>query len=167
MARLLVLWLLAERQLTGYEIKKALSDEGMKFWFGLEDASIYSTLRTLTKHGHAQIVGTEQQGNRPARTRYRITNEGRRYYRGLLTHVLAVPSLPIAPIDVVLAASGDLEPTTVSEALARRSKALHELAAQIAELAAAAPSPTIADRNLCMVAAEIAWLNSLDQRRIT
>ena len=89
MARLLVLWLLNERPMHGYEIKKSLSDAGMRFWFGLEDASIYSVLRTLAKHGYAVASAPEQQGNRPARTRYEITTEGRRHYRQLLEQAYA------------------------------------------------------------------------------
>lgn len=167
MTRLLILWLLAERPLTGYEIKKALTDDGMRFWFELEDGSIYSALRTLTKHGHAEIAGTEQQGNRPTRTRYRITAAGRRRYRELLIDALRTPALPIAPIDVALAARGDLDPTAVSEALAARTKSLHELGTDIDAHGAAAPSRAVVDRNRALVLAELDWLEQLDQRTAT
>lgn len=167
MARLLVLWLLAERPLTGYEIKKSLTAGGMAFWFGLEDGSIYSVLRTLTKHGLADVVGIEHEGNRPARTRYRITPQGRQHYRSLLIEALRTPALPVSPIDVALAARGDLEPTVVAESLAARSKALHELAAEIDAGVASAPSPAIAERNRSIIDAELDWLAELDQQTIT
>ena len=57
MARLLVLWILSERASYGYEIKKALTDQGMAFWFGLEDASVYQVLRTLVDHYRVELVG--------------------------------------------------------------------------------------------------------------
>lgn len=167
MARLLVLWLLNERSSYGYEIKKALSDEATAFWFSLDDASIYSALRTLAKHSHIEDVGTEQQGRRPPRTRYAITPQGRRYYRQLLLDALATPSLPISAIDVALAARGDLDATSVSEALARRAMSLDEIAARIDALRPGAPSPEIAARNLTLVDAERAWLAALDQSTIT
>ena len=167
MARLLVLWLLTERSSYGYEIKKALSDEATAFWFSLDDASIYSALRTLTKHGHIDEVGTEQQGRRPPRTRYAITPQGRRYYRQLLIDALATPSLPVSSIDVALAARGDLDATAVSEALSRRAKSLDEMAARIEALRPGTPSLEIAARNLALVDAERAWLAALDQTRIT
>ena len=167
MARLLVLWLLAERSSYGYEIKKALSDEATGFWFSLDDASIYSALRTLTKHGHTKQLGTEQEGRRPQRTRYAITSSGRRYYRSLLVDALATPSLPVAPVDVALAARGDLDPTAVSEALARRATSLDELATGIEAARLSTPSPAIASRNLALVDAERAWLAALDQSTIT
>ena len=167
MARLLTLWLLAERPLTGYEIKKALTDDGMRFWFGLEDGSIYSVLRTLTKHGHAEIVATEQHGNRPTRTRYRITAAGRRHYRELLVEALATPALPVAAIDVALAAGGDLDPTVVGEALATRTKALHELLADAEAHRNASPASIIVDRNVALLSAELDWLARTDDRSAT
>lgn len=167
MARLLVLWILSEHPMHGYQIKKALSDEGMSFWFGLEDASIYSVLRTLAKNGYAQELPSEQAGNRPRRTRYRITPAGRRYYRNLLAEALAQPTPSIAAVDVALAARGDLDSATVSEALATRTKSLHELEAQIEAARAAAPAPAMVDRNLALVRAELAWLAELDHATIT
>lgn len=167
MARLLVLWLLSEQPMHGYQIKKALSDDGMAFWFGLEDASIYSALRTLTKNGYAQELPTEQPGNRPPRTRYRITASGRQHYRYLLTEALKHPTPPIAAIDVALAARGDLDATTISEALATRTKSLHTLEEKIEAARSAAPATAIVDRNLTLVRAELRWLSELDHSTIT
>ncbi len=167
MARLLVLWLLSEHPMHGYQIKKALSDDGIAFWFGLEDASIYSVLRTLTKNGYAQELPAEQSGNRPQRTKYRITASGRRHYRHLLAEALAHPTPPVAAVDVALAARGDLDPTAISEALATRTKSLHGLEAEIEAARAAAPAAAIVDRNLALVQAELSWLNELDHSTIT
>lgn len=167
MARLLVLWLLSERSCYGYEMKKALSDESTRFWFALDDASIYSVLRTLTKHGYAEAVGVEQEGARPRRTRYAITGEGRRHYRELLVEALSTPVRPIGPIDIALAARGDLPATEVGMALAERAKRLDRTATRIREHRRGAPSPAIADRNLAIVEAERAWLATLDQATIT
>ena len=47
MARLLVLWLLAEGPLHGYRIQKILGDPGLAFWFRVEDASIFTRLRSM------------------------------------------------------------------------------------------------------------------------
>jgi DNA-binding PadR family transcriptional regulator len=167
MARLLVLWILSERACHGYEIKKALSDQGTAFWFGLDDTSIYSALRTLVKLGFARELGTEREGARPPRTRYEITPGGRAHYRELLVEALATPRLPTAPIDVALAANGDLDEATVRAALTRRAAALDELADRIRRAAAAAPSRHIVERNRALVDAERAWLAALDPSAIT
>lgn len=167
MARLLVLWILSERASYGYQIKKALTDGGMAFWFGLDDTSIYSALRTLVKLGYATEAGTEQDGARPPRTRYRITPEGRAHYRELLAEALAAPRLQVAPIDVALAAAGDLDTATVSEALGRRAAELGDLLAGIERAAAAAPSRSIVERNRVLIEAELAWLRTVDPSTIS
>lgn len=167
MARLLVLWLLNERAMHGYQIKKALTDDGMAFWFRLEDASIYSVLRTLTKNGYAESDGGDSGGGRRQRTTYRITSSGRQYYRSLLAEALATPVRPASPIDVALSARGDLEPTEVSSALADRSKRLHELVAEMQRGKRAAPSAAMVERNLAVVQAELDWLDRLDHSSVS
>jgi DNA-binding PadR family transcriptional regulator len=139
----------------------------MAFWFGLEEASIYSVLRTLAKNGHAKELPIEQPGNRPQRTRYAITASGRRYYRALLVEALTTTAIPVTPFDVALAARGDLDPTTVSESIAQRLKSLHELEADIARAATSSPSRAMVDRNLAVVRAERLWLEQLGQRTIS
>lgn len=161
MARLLVLWILSERACYGYEIKKALTDRGMAFWFGLEDASVYQVLRTLTRHGHAREVGVEQPGARPPRTRYALTGSGRRHYAELLHRAGGTVALPVAPVDVVLAARGDLDADEVADVLATRADALRRLRREIDEHRTACPHPAIADRSAALVDAELAWLTDL------
>jgi DNA-binding PadR family transcriptional regulator len=166
MIRLLVLWLLSERAMYGYEIKKSLSDPGFAFWFPVEDASIYSALRTLAKHGYAVEAAVEQPGARPRRTRYAITAEGRRLYHRLLAEALATPVLSVGLVDVALAAGGDLDPTEIGVALSARAKALAELREDIEGARRAAPHPAIVDRNLGIVEAELRWLERLDHASI-
>jgi DNA-binding PadR family transcriptional regulator len=165
MARLLVLWILSERASYGYEIKKALTDQGMAFWFGLEDASVYQVLRTLVRHGHAREVGVEREGARPPRTRYALTPSGRRHYADLLRQAGAQVSLPVAGIDVVLAAQGDLDRDELDAVLADRGERLRRLRDQIGEHRAGCPHPAVAARNLALVDAELAWLDDLDPDR--
>jgi DNA-binding PadR family transcriptional regulator len=163
MSRLLVLWLLAERSSYGYEIKKSLTDAGMAFWFALEDASIYSALRTLVRHGYASEVGVEQDPGRPQRTRYAITPAGRRHYQDLLKAGAATVSLPVAGLDVVLAAQGDLSASELQLALETRRSGLLALIAGIDRERGACPHPAIADRNRALLAAELRWLDEFTQ----
>lgn len=151
----------------GYEIKKALADAGMSFWFALEDASIYSVLRTLAKRGYARELGLERVGSRPERRRYAITESGRGYYRDLLVDALATVALPVAPVDVALAARGDLAADVVAEALDARRAALARLGDMIERHRRAAPSGAIADRAHGLVQAEQQWLDRLDLTSIT
>ena len=60
LTRLLVLWLLSEGRLHGYQIKKILDDDTLRFWFPDEFGSIYSVLRTLERHGYVTPVAVER-----------------------------------------------------------------------------------------------------------
>lgn len=161
MTRLLLLWLLAERALTGYEIKRGLTDAGMRFWFTVEDASIYSVLRTLLRNGHVVEEAVERTDTRRPRTRYAITPEGRAHYRGLLRQALADPHPFAAPVEVALAAGGDLDPGEVVSCLSLRAEALRGLIAEQERHAPSSPSVPLVGRRRALARAELAWVEEL------
>jgi len=156
-----VLWLLAERPRYGYEITKSLTDSGMRFWFAVEEASIYSVLRTLTRHGYAVEQGVERADTGRPRVRYALTVAGRAYYEDLVRAALAEPTGFGSPLDVALAAAGDLDPGEVALLLARRGQALGATQDEIARQARSAPDPAVAGRRAALVAAELEWLRRL------
>lgn len=156
--RLLILWLLAEGPHHGYSLKAILTDPGFAPWFALEDASIYAMLRSLVKQGLAEVTGEERVGNRPARTRYRITPEGRWTLAGELPVAMAAAAQRPEPVHAALAAADEFEPCGLRTGLAARREALVERRRYIRERAPAAPSQLLARRELALLAAELAWL---------
>jgi DNA-binding PadR family transcriptional regulator len=162
LTRLLVLWLLSEQSLHGYRIKKILDDEALRFWFPVEYGSIYAVLRSLVRGGYVESVAVEREGQRPERTRYAITGEGRRHLSELLER--AWRELPSVgdPLDLALAARSDLEDESrVPELLATRRKALHERLARLDALGRAAPAPEMVDRQRALMQAELTWTEAL------
>ena len=85
LTRLLILWLLSEQSLHGYRIKRILDEETLAVWFPTRVGSIYAVLRTLVREGQVEAVAVEREGQRPERTRYAITAQGRRHFEDLLT----------------------------------------------------------------------------------
>ncbi len=156
--RLLILWLLSEGPHHGYSLKAILTDRGFAPWFALEDASIYAMLRSLVKQGLAEVAGEERVGNRPARTRYRITPEGRRALAGELPVAMAATAQRPEPVHVALAAVDEFEPCGLRAGLAARREALVERRRHIRKRAPAAPSQLLARRELALLDAELAWL---------
>jgi DNA-binding PadR family transcriptional regulator len=155
--RLLILWLLSEGPRHGYRLKSILTDPGLAFWFPIEDASIYAMLRSLVKQGLARVAGEERDGNRPSRTLYRITPEG----RAALAHDLAAAWEVVAdngrPIDAVLAARDEFEPAEIAAGLKARHRALVTRRERLKALHPRAPSPLLARREAALLDAEIAW----------
>ena len=158
--RLLVLWLLSERPHHGYSIKAILTDAGFAPWFALEDASIYAMLKSLTRQGLAVVAGEEQPGNRPGRTLYKITAQGRIALATDMKPALTVTRARPEPVHAALAAIDELEPAELREALVRRQVAVTERLDLVTRQALAAPSGLVARRELALLDTELAWLKS-------
>jgi DNA-binding PadR family transcriptional regulator len=162
---LLVLWLLAEQPHHGYSIRKILSDAGLSFWFPVEDASIYSMLRSLVKGGFARELRSEREGRRPKRTLYAITPEGRAHYAELLRRAWRETASITDPVQVAFAAHGDLPDREVEQLAQDRAASLRARLERISELRTAAPAQEMADRETARVRAELNWLQKWTNNR--
>lgn len=81
--RLVILGFLRERPLYGYEIKQIIEDR-MGDWTSIAFGSIYFALNKMTKDGLIEKLSTEQDGSRPSRTIYQITEAGHEEFQKLL-----------------------------------------------------------------------------------
>jgi DNA-binding PadR family transcriptional regulator len=82
-SRLVILGFLRGRPLYGYEIKQMI-ERIMGDWTNIAFGSIYFALKKLSEEGFVEKAGTEQEGRRPSRTVYRITDAGRAEFMRLL-----------------------------------------------------------------------------------
>jgi DNA-binding PadR family transcriptional regulator len=161
LTRMLVLWLLSEGPLHGYRIRSILGDDTLGFWFPLEDASIYSCLRTLVKRGYARVLGKERAGRRPPRTRYAVTPQGRDHLRELLRRAWVELPATAEPVALALAATSELERGEVAELLAARESALRERLRALPAVRRRAPAGEMAERLAALTRAEIRWLKRM------
>jgi DNA-binding PadR family transcriptional regulator len=60
----------------GYDVRKELLSWSADSWGNVAPGSIYNALKTLTRDGMLEVVDTDQEGARPARTTYRLTDDG-------------------------------------------------------------------------------------------
>jgi DNA-binding PadR family transcriptional regulator len=84
--RLVILGFLRGRPQYGYEIKQ-LIEHVMGDWTDIAFGSIYYALGKLADEGFIEKVGIEQEGGRPSRTVYQITDAGREEFLCLLREV--------------------------------------------------------------------------------
>jgi DNA-binding PadR family transcriptional regulator len=84
--RLVILGVLRDRPLHGYEIKHII-EEHMGDWTNIAFGSVYFALKKLSEGGFIEKMGTEQEGGRPSRTVYQITEAGRAEFLRLLRGV--------------------------------------------------------------------------------
>ena len=103
--RILVLGLVRDLgQGHGYQVRRELLRWRADSWAHVAPASIYQALRTLSKHGLLETVGTESGGG-PERTVYRITPDGETEFFQLLRNAVSDPQ---DDLDALSAAFGFL-----------------------------------------------------------
>lgn len=81
--RLVILGLLRQQPLHGYELKQIIEDE-MEDWTSIAFGSIYFALGKLAEEGMIKHIATEQENNRPSRYIYEITKAGQKEFLRLL-----------------------------------------------------------------------------------
>jgi len=67
----------------GYVVRRELLTWNVDQWASVNPGSIYGALRGLAKDGYLEEVETEVEGNRPARTTFRVTGDGEAEFFGL------------------------------------------------------------------------------------
>lgn len=99
--RLVLLGLLRERPLYGYELK-SLIEGHMGDWTNIAFGSIYYALGKLAEEGFIDQVATEQEGNRPSRSVYQITPAGLDEFMRELRAVWRNFDRQLYPFDIAL-----------------------------------------------------------------
>lgn len=123
--RLLILGVLQIRQpIHGYEVRRELERWRAEEWAHVAYGSIYSALKTMAEEGLVAATGTEQVGNRPARTAYAITARGRDEFARLLRQAWWEPQPLIDPFQVALTFMHRLPRDELLDALRYRAERL-------------------------------------------
>lgn len=130
--RLVILGLLRERSLYGYEIKSIIEDH-MGDWTNIAFGSIYFALGKLSDEKFIQKVATKQEGNRPSRSIYQITNEGQDEFLRLLREVWVGFNRQFFPFDIGLFFMEVLPREEICEHLQRRVAQLKKVIIHLAE----------------------------------
>ncbi len=99
----------------GYDVRRELISWHAEEWASIAPGSIYNALRSLTKDGLLEVVGTKQVGSRPERTTYRLTQRGDQEFLELLRDTWWTVRMPLDPL---IAAVSLLGFTTRDEAIA-------------------------------------------------
>jgi DNA-binding PadR family transcriptional regulator len=125
--RLVILGFLRRRPLYGYEIKHMI-EQVMCDWTNIAFGSIYFALRKLAEEGFIEKVGTEQEGSRPSRTVYQITDAGRGEFLRLLREVWGDVEKHYFTFDIGLSFVSALPIEEVKDLLRKRVKHLEHVA---------------------------------------
>jgi DNA-binding PadR family transcriptional regulator len=165
--RLVILGLLRERPLYGYEIKQII-EEHMSDWTSIAFGSIYFALDKLAEERFVEKVQVERAGKRPSRSVYEITDAGRQEFLRLLREVWGDLERQYFTIDIGLAFMDALPINEIKDYLNQRvvylEKILEHLDShqqEVAEQNAPPSAVAIFDHSRLHFQAELAWTRGL------
>jgi DNA-binding PadR family transcriptional regulator len=149
----------------GYSIRRELESWSAEDWANIAYGSIYFALNKLTEEGMVAVDETEQEGKRPARTTYVVTEAGEIEFQRLLRDFWWNYKSPIDPFMVAVAFMDQLPRDELVGAL-RHHTAAARLAVESLERQIAAPIENdykprhVAEMPRLMIArleSEVAW----------
>ncbi len=99
------LGLLTEGPRHPYDMYQVLMQRREDVIVKIRPGSLYHAITRLADAGFVRVIGTDREGNRPERTTYEITQDGRHVLQGIVGHHLANPlnEYPIFPVAVAQA----------------------------------------------------------------
>jgi DNA-binding PadR family transcriptional regulator len=126
--RLFILGTLAAAgPLHGHQIRQQAQSDRTEAWSDVRVGSVYGALKRLASEDLVREVRTERVGNRPERTIYEITPEGRRALAAVKDHALRELVRHNDPFDLALTQSGDIADEELEHVVANRLAGLQVL----------------------------------------
>ncbi|MFG1807102.1 PadR family transcriptional regulator [Streptomyces sp. NPDC049040] len=159
--------LLGERPMHPYEIARVLRQRGKEHSIKINYGSLYTVVQNLEKHGFVTVAGVQRQGNRPERTLYGLTDDGRIEMHDGLADLVAVPVPEYPAFEAGLSLIEALHPDEAVELLTERAAAQEVQAAALrgvlAKLGAEVPRLFLieTDYKARMLEAQAAWIRDL------
>ncbi len=166
--RLVILGLLRENPLYGYELKQII-EEHMGDWTSIAFGSIYFALDKLAEEGFVEKVSVEKEGRRPSRSVYRITEAGRQEFLHLLRESWQQVERQYFSLDICLFFIDALQPEEILSYLRARQKILRDTlehieshrAEQVSQPEVPPVAQAIFDHSITHTRAELVWVTDL------
>ena len=164
---LAVLATLHQRPMHPYEIAKILKATGKEHDMSLKWGSFYTVIGNLEKHGLIAGVESSRSGNRPERTTYRITDDGREELVDWVRELVSTPRPEESGFRAGLSVLPVLHPDEATALLRQRAERLEaRLGADRAEIdALRGRIPRLflieSEYDFALIQAEIDWVRAL------
>jgi DNA-binding PadR family transcriptional regulator len=163
----LVLGLVAEEPMHGYELLERIRARGIETWMDIAKASVYQALHRL--EGRGDLRGAAEDGSGPERRVYRITRRGRERLRRAVIERMSDAADGVGS-PVALAFVHVLGPDEARSALDAYERGLDERLAEIgarrrrlmrSDDGGSFAARAMLDRRALLLAAEHSWLRSV------
>jgi DNA-binding PadR family transcriptional regulator len=112
--------LAASGPLHGHQIRQQAQADRTDKYTDIQVGSLYGALKRMAREGLVREIRIERIGNRPERTVYEITPEGRQALSAIRDGILHKISLPHDPFDLALKQARDLAEEDLAQIVADR-----------------------------------------------
>lgn len=129
----MLLALLAEREMHPYEMFQTLVERGEDRLVKVRPGSLYHTVERLAEAELIRTTGIDRAGNRPERTRYALTEAGLRRLQARVTEMLRAPVNEYPQFLIALDEAHNLPREQVIDLLSEYAAALATDLAEITE----------------------------------
>jgi len=160
--------LLAERSMHPYEMYQLLVTRNQDKTVKLRPGTLYHAINWLDQAGFVVATGTEREGNRPERTTYAITDQGRAALRRSVVSMLTEPQEEFPEFTVAMGEAHTLPRDEVVSALRERAAVIEAESVRGAAMLARHDQSGLPRRYLLggefalnRAQADLAWLNSV------
>ena len=104
----------------GYDVRRELVSWQAEEWANVAPGSIYNALKSMTRDGLLEVVGTRQVGSRPERTSYKLTARGEQEFAELLRETLWTVRTPLDPLLAAISMVSFVDRSELTQALDAR-----------------------------------------------
>lgn len=173
LADLVVLSMLAEQPMHGYELWSELERRQVAKWASITKTQVYYSLHKLETVGHIETVDGDVESLGPERRVYRPSDGGRRVLSDQLAHAKWATQRPPDPFLTWLVLSWQARPRDFAAQIGRRRKFVAKqleddtaaLDAIIAETSPTSDAAMIVRLGLRQFEVELAWLDEVAARQ--
>lgn len=173
LADLVVLSMLTERSMHGYELWAELERRQVAKWASITKTQVYYSLRKLEAAGSVQMTDADDASLGPERRVYKPSDAGRRLLSDQLAHAKWAMQRPPDPFLTWLVLSWQARPRDFAAQIARRQKFVAKqlnddraaLDAIIAETSPTSDAAMIVRLGLRQFEVELAWLDEVAARQ--
>ncbi|HEX4682543.1 MAG TPA: PadR family transcriptional regulator [Gemmatimonadaceae bacterium] len=173
LADLVVLSMLAERPLHGYELWAELERRQVAKWASITRAQVYYSLRKLDAAGHIVSSRADDESLGPERRVYRPGEGGRRLLADALARARWATQRPPDPFLTWMVLSWQARPRDFQAQIARRRRFVEgqiaddtaALAAVIQETSPTSDAALVVRLSIRQFETELAWLDEVEARQ--
>lgn len=173
LADLVVLSMLCERSMHGYELWAELERRQVDKWASISKPQVYYSLRKLADAGHIMAAQGDDQSLGPERRVFKPSDSGRRLLSDSLARAQWATQRPPDPFATWLVLAWQARPRDVAAQLARRRRFLEQQLAEdraaldevIAETSPSSDAAMVVRLSIRQFEAELAWLDEVEARQ--